>query len=629
MARNYPYASFTPEIQYRRGAVMGLTVAEAFMLVAFVLLMLLVFWRHEIEDEYKEARELTERLSPEEQAAVADAKDKGELRILLIELRKGSIDIPKTTKALLSGAVPIAPERLEKLETRARLVDEDEVRRLAEAAAVLPPEHKRTLSNLVALSEAGELFDKVAALQNVLRKRSVDEVADALALKDATNPDDEDILESRKRRDPQLLRIVEAAARLPLEQRRKLVEMVENSEAEELVDKVAALQDALRDRDTDEVMDALELRDDLDPYGEYNNKALKEMIQSLLAQETRVRDRLAKEERARDRLVSDLKNNLGAQIAKVGGRIEPTGKIVVPDKVLFIKGEAGIRPQVARFLDDFCPRWFATLKESGSKSDIDEIRIEGHSSSEWVSVDSPWKAWVLNLDLSQRRAQSVLERCLSLVDQSEFGGWVRGKLTAVGYSSSRPVLTDGSEDLRLSRRVVFGTEFSRERLLRDFDGDVGKERLNAGSLKGIARVKDADTIEIQGYNVRLDGIDGLERSQICERSDGSAWPCGLEATRALDEYIHGREVVCEKLRLGLRRYGGRCRVGGEDLNRWLVQAGWAFAYVKYSQDYALDEKASRMAQRGAWIGKVDPPWEWRRKRRDGASPLRSPDATYP
>ena len=127
---------------------MGLTVAEAFILVTFVLLMLLVFWRQEIDDEYKEARELTERLSPEEQMAVADAKDKGELRVLLIDLRKKGINISKTTKALLSGAVPVTPARLDKLETRARLVEEADIRRLAEAAAILPPEHKRTLYEL-------------------------------------------------------------------------------------------------------------------------------------------------------------------------------------------------------------------------------------------------------------------------------------------------------------------------------------------------------------------------------------------------------------------------------------------------------------------------------------------------
>ncbi len=451
---------------------MGLTVAEAFMLVAFVLLMLLVFWRQEIDDEYKEARELTERLSPEEQMAIADAKDKGELRVLLIDLRKKDIDISKTTKALLSGAVPVQPAQLNQLKSRARLVDETEIRRLAEAAAVLPPEHKRTLSNLVSLSEAGELVEKVAALQDVLQKRSVDEIADALALKDAAKPNDEDILESRKKRDSQLRRIVEASVRLPLEQRKKIADMVERAEAGELVEKVAALQDVLRDKSADEISKALDLREHLDPKGTTSNEGLKKMIRNLRAQAARVRDRLVKEERAREQLVTDLKTKLGAQIAEVGGRIETTGKIVVPDKVLFTKGEAEIRSQLASFLRDFCPHWLATLRKSETKADIGEIRIEGHSSSEWISADTPQKAWVLNLDLSQRRAQAVLERCLSLVAGSALGDWARKKLTAVGYSSSRPVIANGGEDLRLSRRVVFGAEPSREKLLREIGGDV-------------------------------------------------------------------------------------------------------------------------------------------------------------
>ena len=148
----------------------------------------------------------------------------------------------------------------------------------------------------------------------------------------------------------------------------------------------------------------------------------------------------------------------------------------MPDKVLFTKGEAEIRPQLASFLKDFCPHWLSTLRKSETKADIGEIRIEGHSSSEWISADTPQKAWVLNLDLSQRRAQAVLERCLGLVAGSALGDWARKKLTAVGYSSSRPVIANGGEDLRLSRRVVFGAEPSREKLLREIGGDVGKER---------------------------------------------------------------------------------------------------------------------------------------------------------
>ena len=86
---------------------------------------------------------------------------------------------------------------------------------------------------------------------------------------------------------------------------------------------------------------------------------------------------------------------------------------------------------------------------------------------------------------------------------------------------------------------------------------------------------------------------------------------------ALERHIGSRTVVCNRLRPGLARLRGRCRVAGEseDLNRWVVQAGWAFAYVKYSKDYAGDEAAARKARRGIWSGRAPmPPWEWRRNR---------------
>jgi hypothetical protein len=42
--------------QYRRGAVMGLTIAEAFMLLAFVLLMLTLLWRFEDRKQIEAAQ---------------------------------------------------------------------------------------------------------------------------------------------------------------------------------------------------------------------------------------------------------------------------------------------------------------------------------------------------------------------------------------------------------------------------------------------------------------------------------------------------------------------------------------------------------------------------------------------
>ncbi len=55
----------------------------------------------------------------------------------------------------------------------------------------------------------------------------------------------------------------------------------------------------------------------------------------------------------------------------------------------------------------------------------------------------------------------------------------------------------------------------------------------------------------------------------------------------------------------------RCEVGGEDIQKWLVRAGWALAYTRMSHDYDADEKAAREAKAGMWQGAFIAPWDWR------------------
>jgi Staphylococcal nuclease homologue len=54
-----------------------------------------------------------------------------------------------------------------------------------------------------------------------------------------------------------------------------------------------------------------------------------------------------------------------------------------------------------------------------------------------------------------------------------------------------------------------------------------------------------------------------------------------------------------------------CYVGGEDLDRWMVEEGWALAFRKYSLDYVDAEDEARQARRGVWAGEFETPWEWR------------------
>jgi hypothetical protein len=51
-----------------------------------------------------------------------------------------------------------------------------------------------------------------------------------------------------------------------------------------------------------------------------------------------------------------------------------------------------------------------------------------------------------------------------------------------------------------------------------------------------------------------------------------------------------------------------CYVGGEDLDRWMVEQGWAVAFRKYSLDYMDAESDAREARRSIWQGEFDPPW---------------------
>ncbi|QQS15112.1 MAG: thermonuclease family protein [Rhodospirillales bacterium] len=113
------------------------------------------------------------------------------------------------------------------------------------------------------------------------------------------------------------------------------------------------------------------------------------------------------------------------------------------------------------------------------------------------------------------------------------------------------------------------------------------------------------------------GIDAPESKQICRRA-GGPWLCGGAAANALAEWIGTRTVLCEDK--GRDRYGrmiGLCRVGGSDMSGWMVENGWAMAFVRYSRDYVAHEERAKAARRGVWASEFEAPWDWRASSRGG------------
>lgn len=133
-------------------------------------------------------------------------------------------------------------------------------------------------------------------------------------------------------------------------------------------------------------------------------------------------------------------------------------------EILFQQGSDEIPPKFKTILIDFFPRFIRILHKEEYRNDIDEIRIEGHTSTEWRIKTTEQQAYIFNMELSQDRTRNVLDYVLSYTDlDSSLMEWTRAHLTANGLSSSKVIRDEnGSENKLLSKRVEFRVRTNAE-----------------------------------------------------------------------------------------------------------------------------------------------------------------------
>ena len=134
---------------------------------------------------------------------------------------------------------------------------------------------------------------------------------------------------------------------------------------------------------------------------------------------------------------------------------------------------------------------------------------------------------------------------------------------------------------------------------------------HAETILGEPRIVDGDTVDIGGKKIRLHGIDAPETDQLCVDEEGKQWGCGLAARDALAAFSNGRQWSCEVSGEDLYgRFLASCSIAGHDVSKWMVERGWALAFVKDSDRYVADEGWARVIHKGLWSGAFIAPWDW-------------------
>ena len=165
-------------------------------------------------------------------------------------------------------------------------------------------------------------------------------------------------------------------------------------------------------------------------------------------------------------LTNDLKEEFSHNLKEWNATFDPSSlsiRFEYPE-ILFQVGSAELNEKFKTILNNFFPRFLQILNDPKYKDDIEEIRIEGHTSSEWEGESSPRQAYFNNMELSQNRTRKVLEYLLSNIQDENLFNWTKKFVTANGLSSSKPIYTpEGIEDKIHSRRVEFRIKTNTEK----------------------------------------------------------------------------------------------------------------------------------------------------------------------
>jgi len=123
---------------------------------------------------------------------------------------------------------------------------------------------------------------------------------------------------------------------------------------------------------------------------------------------------------------------------------------------LFEVNKSELKPGFTDILSDFFTRYLKIVEQY--KDEIQEIRIEGHTSSEYTRAKSDEERYLLNKELSTIRANKVRDYAVNEASKNSdiSKEWIENTFKPYGMSYDNLIMNpDGTENAEASRRVDF------------------------------------------------------------------------------------------------------------------------------------------------------------------------------
>ena len=183
-------------------------------------------------------------------------------------------------------------------------------------------------------------------------------------------------------------------------------------------------------------------------------KATREAVQQVVAKMKEQNITAVEKKENTEQIVEEIQKELPPD-KKIDVEIDPfSGMAKISDLELFKLNSAELTPAGKQFLSKFLPVYFDAILTSDLKKYVTYIVIQGHTDSNLFRGNyTPEQQYMKNMNLSMNRAYNVAQYVFIICRGKPYYKDLTHIIRVEGASFSKPILVNGKEDYKQSRRV--------------------------------------------------------------------------------------------------------------------------------------------------------------------------------